>query len=386
MELPPLSLYIHIPWCVRKCPYCDFNSHKADLTLPEDDYIAALLDDLDQELYWLTQHHIPPRPIKSIFFGGGTPSLLSVEAYQTLFNGLRQRLIFDPSIEITLEANPGTFEAEKFKGYFDLGINRLSIGIQSFADKQLQHLGRIHSGDDAFAAVELAKAAGFDNFNLDFMHGLPEQSSADALADLQKGIDLQPTHISWYQLTIEPNTEFYKFPPTLPKDETLWDIQEQGQDLLAQAGFKQYEISAYAKAGKQAQHNVNYWQFGDYIGIGAGAHGKLTIPHADPTQSKIYRTAKTRLPKDYLNLIKPFLVKRENIALEDRDLECLMNSLRLFDGITQNMFENRTGLAFTDMQGKILQAQQDGLIESGDHIKASKTGQLFLNELLERFL
>lgn len=386
MQLPPLSLYIHIPWCVRKCPYCDFNSHKADMELPERDYVAALLDDLDQELLWLKQQGITPRPIHSIFFGGGTPSLLSVEAYEQLFTGLRQRLMFEPDIEITLEANPGTFEAEKFKGYFELGINRLSIGIQSFQNKQLQHLGRIHSGEEAVAAVQLAKQAGFTNFNLDFMHGLPEQSLADAMADLQQGLDLDPTHISWYQLTIEPNTEFYKLPPVLPKDETLWDIQEQGQALLAKHGFKQYEVSAYAQANKQAKHNLNYWQFGDYLGIGAGAHGKLTVPHNDINESRIYRTAKTRLPKDYLNLAKPFLVKRDNIAAEDRDLECLMNGLRLFDGISAELFEARTGLSFAHIEGKIQQAQQQGLLEPGRRIQATAQGQLFLNELLERFL
>ncbi|QIZ85703.1 radical SAM family heme chaperone HemW [Bermanella marisrubri] len=386
MQLPPLSLYIHIPWCVRKCPYCDFNSHKADMELPERDYVTALLDDLDQELLWLNDKGIAQRPIHSIFFGGGTPSLLSVEAYEQLFAGLRQRLMFEPDIEITLEANPGTFEAEKFKGYFELGINRLSIGIQSFQNKQLQHLGRIHSGEEAVAAVQLAKQAGFTNFNLDFMHGLPEQSLDDAMADLQQGLDLDPTHISWYQLTIEPNTEFYKFPPVLPKDETLWDIQEQGQALLAKHGFKQYEVSAYAQPNKQAKHNLNYWQFGDYIGIGAGAHGKLTLPHDDINESRIYRTAKTRLPKDYLNLAKPFLVKRDNIAAEDRDLECLMNGLRLFDGISAELFEARTGLSFAHIEGKVQQAQQQGLLEPGRGIQATAQGQLFLNELLERFL
>lgn len=384
--LPPLSLYIHVPWCVRKCPYCDFNSHKADASLPEKDYIAALLDDLDIDLAWLKEQGVNERPIHSIFIGGGTPSLLSVDAYQQLFSGLKQRLTFSDDIEITMEANPGTFEADKFKGYRDLGINRLSIGIQSFQDHQLKHLGRIHSGQEAVRAVNMAKNAGFDNFNLDFMHGLPDQTFEDALADLQQGIDLGPTHLSWYQLTIEPNTEFFKRPPVLPQDETLWAIQEAGQKLLAENGYEQYEISAYAKQGKIAKHNLNYWQFGDYLGIGAGAHGKLTIPHDDIAQSKIYRTAKTRLPKDYLNLAKRFLVVQDNIEIEDRDLEFLMNGLRLFHGVDKTLFSERTGLAYEQIENKIEALVKQGLLEAGDKLKTTTQGQLFLNELLERFL
>lgn len=386
MVLPPLSLYIHVPWCVRKCPYCDFNSHKAENSLPEREYITALLDDLDVDLAWLNAQGVAARPIHSIFIGGGTPSLLSVQAYQDLFTGLKERLRFSDDIEITMEANPGTFEAEKFKGYRQLGINRLSIGIQSFQDHQLKHLGRIHSGQEAINAVNMAKAAGFDNFNLDFMHGLPDQTLEDALADLQQGIDLNPTHLSWYQLTIEPNTEFFKRPPVLPQDETLWAIQEAGQALLAQNGFDQYEISAYAQPGKQAKHNLNYWQFGDYLGIGAGAHGKLTIPHDDITQSKIYRTAKTRLPKDYLNLAKRFLVVQDNIEIEDRDLEFLMNALRLYHGVDKTLFSERTGLAYGQIEGKVNELAKQGLLESGDKLKTTPQGQLFLNELLEIFL
>lgn len=386
MQLPPLSLYIHVPWCVRKCPYCDFNSHKADATLPEKDYVAALLDDIDIDLAWLDAQGIEERPIQSIFIGGGTPSLLSVEAYDKLFTGLKQRLHFSDDIEITMEANPGTFEAEKFKGYRQLGINRLSIGIQSFQDHQLKHLGRIHSGQEAINAVNMAKDAGFDNFNLDFMHGLPDQTLEDALADLQQGIDLGPTHLSWYQLTIEPNTEFFKRPPILPQDETLWAIQEAGQKLLAKNGFDQYEISAYAQQGKPAKHNLNYWQFGDYLGIGAGAHGKLTLPHDDIQQSKIYRTAKTRLPKDYLNLAKRFLVVQDNIEVEDRDLEFLMNGLRLFHGVDKSLFSERTGLDYAKIESKVTSLIEQGLLEAGNKLKTTTKGQLFLNELLEQFL
>lgn len=386
MTLPPLSLYIHVPWCVRKCPYCDFNSHKADSTLPEAEYVCALLDDLDVDLAWLSEQGVANRPIHSIFIGGGTPSLLSVQAYQDLFAGLQKRLRFSDDIEITMEANPGTFEANKFEGYRKLGINRLSIGIQSFQDHQLKHLGRIHSGQEAINAVNMAKAAGFDNFNLDFMHGLPDQTLEHALADLQQGIDLNPTHLSWYQLTIEPNTEFFKRPPVLPQDETLWAIQEAGQKLLADNGYDQYEISAYAKQDKQAKHNLNYWQFGDYLGIGAGAHGKLTIPHDDINQSKIYRTAKTRLPKDYLNLAKRFLVVQDNIEIEDRDLEFLMNALRLFHGVHKTLFSARTGLEYDQIEQKVESLVAKGLLESGHKLKTTSQGQLFLNELLERFL
>ena len=377
LHMLPTSLYIHIPWCVKKCPYCDFNSHKAGESLPEKDYVAALLDDLDRDLHW-----VQGRSIHSIFFGGGTPSLLSVEAYEALFAGLKQRLTFDDDIEITLEANPGTFEAEKFKGYRQLGINRLSIGIQSFRDEQLKALGRIHSADEAIRAVEMARNAGFDNFNLDLMHGLPDQTLDMALADIQQALDLNPTHLSWYQLTIEPNTEYFKYPPKLPEDETLWAIQEAGQKLLAENGFAQYEISAYSQAGTRAKHNLNYWQFGDYLGIGAGAHGKVTLP----AQNQILRTAKTRLPKDYLNLAKPFLVSADNIESEDRPLEFMMNALRLYQGTDKQLFSARTGLDFSALSPQYEAAIQEGFLETGPEIKTTAKGQLFLNALLERFL
>jgi putative oxygen-independent coproporphyrinogen III oxidase len=368
---------MHVPWCVRKCPYCDFNSHKAGDTLPEKDYVAALLDDLDRDLPW-----VQGRKIESIFIGGGTPSLLSVNAYETLFSGLKKRLTFADNIEITLEANPGTFEAEKFKGYRSLGINRLSIGIQSFRDEQLKALGRIHSADEAINAVSMAKDAGFDNFNLDLMHGLPDQTLDMALADIRQAMDLGPTHLSWYQLTIEPNTEYFKYPPKLPEDETLWSIQEAGQKLLAEHGFNQYEISAYSQPQKQAKHNLNYWQFGDYLGIGAGAHGKITIPET----AEVLRTAKTRLPKDYLNLAKPFLVSADNIEDEDRPLEFMMNALRLYQGTGKDLFCERTGLDFSALSPQYDDAISEGFLESGPDIKTTAKGQLFLNALLERFL
>lgn len=385
MILPPLSLYIHVPWCVRKCPYCDFNSHKAEEHIPEAEYVQALLDDLADDL-----PYVQGREIQTIFIGGGTPSLLSVEAFENLLAGLQKKVTFVKDIEITMEANPGTFEAAKFAGYRKLGINRLSIGVQSFADKQLKHLGRIHDGQQAIAAIKMAKEAGFDNFNIDLMHGLPDQSEAQALADIQQAIDLGPTHLSWYQLTIEPNTEFFKRPPVLPEDETLWDIQEAGQKLLAKHGFIQYEVSAYAQADKQATHNLNYWQFGDYLGIGAGAHGKVTDLINAPkslTASPVFRTWKTRAPKDFLNKNKQFLAGKESIQNEDLGLEFLMNALRLQDGFDLNLFEQRTGFPLDTIADRINAAIEKGLlIKQGSQIKTTPQGSLFLNEILAFFM
>ncbi len=403
ITLPPLSLYIHVPWCVRKCPYCDFNSHEikshefkgksAEEHIPEAEYVQALLDDLEADL-----SYVQGREIQTIFIGGGTPSLLSVEAFENLLTGLQKKVTFVKDIEITMEANPGTFEAEKFAGYRKLGINRLSIGVQSFADHQLKHLGRIHDGQQAIAAIKMAKEAGFDNFNIDLMHGLPDQSQAQALADIQQAIDLGPTHLSWYQLTIEPNTEFFKRPPVLPEDETLWDIQEAGQALLAKHGFVQYEVSAYAQTSKQATHNLNYWQFGDYLGIGAGAHGKVTDLVNTPdslTASPVFRTWKTRAPKDFLNAATPhakqegktFLAGKESIQNEDLGLEFLMNALRLQDGFDLNLFEQRTGYPLDTIANGIDQAINKGLlVRNGDQIKTSEKGSLFLNEILAFFM
>ena len=395
ITLPPLSLYIHVPWCVRKCPYCDFNSHEikshefkgesADERIPEMEYVQALLDDLEADL-----PYVQGREIQTIFIGGGTPSLLSVAAFENLLTGLQKKVTFVKDIEITMEANPGTFEAEKFAGYRKLGINRLSIGVQSFSDHQLKHLGRIHDGQQAVAAIKMAKEAGFDNFNIDLMHGLPDQSQAQALADIQQAIDLGPTHLSWYQLTIEPNTEFFKRPPVLPEDETLWDIQEAGQALLAQHGFVQYEVSAYAQAGKQAKHNVNYWQFGDYLGIGAGAHGKVTDLVNAPeslTAAPVFRTWKTRAPKDFLHPDKTFLAGQESIQNEDLGLEFLMNALRLQEGFDLELFEQRTGFPLDTIADGIQQAVDKGLlVRQGNQIKTSNKGSLFLNEILAFFM
>nr|MCH9769438.1 radical SAM family heme chaperone HemW [Gammaproteobacteria bacterium] len=288
----PLSLYIHIPWCVKKCPYCDFNSHpQRSENLPEADYCQALLVDLQAQ-----QSYIQDRPIQSIFIGGGTPSLFSAEAYHKLFTGIHRYAQLDPACEITLEANPGTFEQQRFKNYFQLGINRLSIGIQSFNNAMLKKLGRIHNADEATRAVEIAKQAGFKNINIDLMHGLPEQSTTQALQDLQQGLDLKTSHLSWYQLTLEPNTYFYQHRPALPQDELIDKMQTQGQALLHQHGFNQYEVSAFAHDKQYCLHNLNYWQYGDYLGIGAGAHGKIT----DLSTKKITRVWSVKHPKVYL--------------------------------------------------------------------------------------
>lgn len=376
-QLPPLSLYIHIPWCVRKCPYCDFNSHTASPVLPEAEYIDALLADLDLDL-----PHVHGRELSSIFFGGGTPSLFSADALGRLLKGVEQRIRFAHDIEITLEANPGTFEQAKFSAYRGLGINRLSIGIQSFQEAKLKALGRIHNGDEAIRAADMARQAGFDNFNMDLMHGLPDQSPSDALGDLQQAIDLKPTHLSWYQLTLEPNTVFWNQPPTLPEDDILWDIQEAGQLLLAQNGYSQYEVSAYAQPGRPARHNLNYWSFGDFIGIGAGAHGKLSHP-----DGRIVRTWKTRLPKDYLNLAKPFKAGEKLLSVEELPFEFLMNALRLTNGVDAALFRERTGLSLDSLTSARQQAEQRGLLQADPtRLVATPQGQLFLNDLLQYFL
>ena len=362
---------------MRKCPYCDFNSHAAGPTLPEQEYVDALLADLDADL-----SHVHGRQLSSIFFGGGTPSLFSAVALGRLLAGVEQRIEFAADIEITLEANPGTFEQAKFQAYRQLGINRLSIGVQSFQADKLKALGRIHDGDEAIRAADMARAAGFDNFNLDLMHGLPDQSIEDALSDLRIAIAQQPTHLSWYQLTMEPNTVFWSQPPTLPEDDTLWDIQEAGQQLLAEHGYLQYEVSAYARAGHQARHNLNYWSFGDFIGIGAGAHGKLSSP-----SGQIVRTWKTRLPKDYLDPDKAFLAGERVLTSEELPFEFLMNVLRLNDGCSSALFTQRTGLPLSVLSAARAEAEARGLLLSDpQRLTASREGQLFLNDLLQYFL
>jgi oxygen-independent coproporphyrinogen-3 oxidase len=376
-ELPPLALYVHIPWCVKKCPYCDFNSHAAGPTLPEEEYVDALLADLDADL---AQVH--NRPLSSIFFGGGTPSLFSAKALGRLLEGVERRVPFAADIEITLEANPGTFEQAKFKDYRRLGINRLSIGVQSFQAPKLIALGRIHDGDEAVHAADMARAAGFDNFNLDLMHGLPDQSIEDALSDLRIAIAQGPTHLSWYQLTVEPNTVFWNQPPVMPEDDILWDIQEAGQALLAAEGYAQYEVSAYAQAGKAARHNLNYWTFGDFLGIGAGAHAKLSRP-----DGSISRSWKTRLPKDYLDRSKRFSAGERPLSADELPFEFLMNVLRLTDGVASELFTQRTGLPLSQLAAARAEAELRGLLHSDPtRLSATREGQLFLNDLLQHFL
>ncbi len=378
LELPPLSLYIHIPWCVKKCPYCDFNSHEAPAGIPEQEYIEVLCQDFDRD-YALCQG----RPLQSIFIGGGTPSLFSAAAFDTLLEHIRSNSKLGSEAEITLEANPGTAEAEKFADYFSAGINRLSIGVQSFDDAQLKKLGRIHSSDESRRAIEFARKAGFENFNLDLMHGLPGQTVAAAIADLQVALGFSPLHISWYQLTIEPNTVFYARPPSLPDESVLSSLECSGLAQLAENGYRRYEVSAFSKEHYQSQHNLNYWEFGDYIGIGAGAHGKITLPESD----SIVRTQKHRQPNHYLSKSLQAEVKRTEVLLDERPIEFLLNALRSRRGFTKAMFQARTGLPFSVIGKKVEYLIANELLEiRDDRIAASDRGYRLLNSLLQEFL
>ncbi|RMF18464.1 MAG: radical SAM family heme chaperone HemW [Gammaproteobacteria bacterium] len=370
VNLPPLSLYVHIPWCVRKCPYCDFNSHAAD-TLQEATYVEALLRDLEQDAP-LAQG----RQLTSIFFGGGTPSLFSAESIDRVLAASRALIGWEDDIEITLEANPGASEAERFAGYRQAGVNRLSIGVQSFNAAHLQVLGRIHDPDQAVAAFEAARVAGFERINLDLMHGLPEQTPEQALADLDQAIRLGPEHLSWYQLTLEPNTEFYSRPPSLPDDETLWAIQDAGHARLARAGYAQYEVSAYARPGERCRHNLNYWLFGDYLGIGAGAHGKVT--HSN---GQIERRAKTRLPRHYLARETDFLSDRHTVPARDLPFEFAMNVLRLVDGADENLYKLRTGQPTQTLRSQLAPWYAREALVPG-RWQCTPNGLRFLNEIL----
>jgi len=371
----PLSLYLHMPWCVKKCPYCDFNSHALVGDIPEQAYLKAILEDLDQDLSL-----IQDRAIETVFIGGGTPSLMSPDFYYRLFAGLRQRLTLASDAEITLEANPGTFEQGRFNGFRAAGINRLSLGIQSFEPRQLQALGRIHDDKAAHQAIEAARKAGFDNFNLDLMHGLPNQTPEDAAADLQAAIDWAPPHISWYQLTLEPNTEFYSRPPDLPDDDRLWDIYCRGSELLHSHGYSDYEVSAWSQPGAASRHNLNYWTFGDYLALGAGAHGKVTLP-----DGQIRRFWKTRQPDAYLNRIGSRTAGHQTVETGELPLEFMMNALRLSGGVPENLFTERTGLPLSVVEVKLESLRKDRLLERG-RIQATELGQRYLNSLLERFL
>ncbi|WP_233143665.1 radical SAM family heme chaperone HemW [Aggregatibacter actinomycetemcomitans] len=379
LVLPPLSLYVHIPWCVQKCPYCDFNSHAQKGVIPEQDYVQHLLADLTADLARY-QESVQQRPLHSIFIGGGTPSLFSPDTIAYLLARIEQHIPFAPNIEITLEANPGTAEAARFRGYAQAGVNRISMGIQSFSDEKLQKLGRIHNAEEAKSAVGFAGVSHLRSFNLDLMHGLPNQTLNEALDDLRQAIALAPPHLSWYQLTIEPNTMFAYRPPTLPDDDELWDIFEQGHQLLTAAGYQQYETSAYAKAGFQCQHNLNYWRFGDYLAIGCGAHGKLNFPNGN-----ILRYSKTKHPKGYMR--GEYLYEGRLVSAEDRPFEFFMNRFRLLEPVPKSDFEQLTGLPLSAVENSIVWAQEQKFITETDRTwQITEHGKLFLNELLERFL
>jgi len=374
----PLNLYIHIPWCVKKCPYCDFNSHKAKQSIPEEEYIQALTKDLEEKL-----PEIWGRRLISIFFGGGTPSLFSASAIEKILTMVHSRLNFGSDIEVTLEANPGTIDENKFKGFKKAGVNRLSIGLQSLQNEKLKLLGRIHDRDHALSAIEKATNAGFTNFNLDLMHGLPNQSVDDALADLKDALNFSPPHLSWYQLTIEPNTLFHNKPPLLPHEDTLYDIQNKGIELLTNNNMQQYEVSAYSKPNHECQHNLNYWQFGDYLGIGAGAHSKIT----DVNQNIITRHWQVKNPKDYLNLQKSQTVNSKILERKDIVFEFMLNALRLNKGFDKELFETRTGVEISFIEPTLKQAQDKRFItyENGIVTK-TQLGARFLNDVVAMFL
>ncbi|MGK2889855.1 MAG: radical SAM family heme chaperone HemW [Candidatus Malihini olakiniferum] len=374
-KLPPLSLYIHIPWCVQKCPYCNFNSHALKGEVPHQEYVDHLLADLDTDLPLSGN-----RALSSIFIGGGTPSLLNAEGMQTLLDGVSARLPLSADAEITMEANPGTVEADRFSGYQRAGINRISIGVQSFSPEKLTRLGRIHGREEARRAAHLAAGLGLRSFNLDLMHGLPDQTLEEALDDLRQAIALNPPHLSWYQLTIEPNTLFGSRPPVLPDDDALWDIFAQGHALLTDAGYQQYETSAYAKPGYQCQHNLNYWRFGDYLGIGCGAHGKITL-----NDERILRTVKTRHPRGYMR--GNYLDQCNDVQTEDLPFEFFMNRFRLLEPAPCSQFSAYTGLAESVVRPQIDWALAQGyLTETATHWQITEHGKLFLNSLLEGFL
>lgn len=374
----PLSLYIHIPWCIRKCPYCDFNSHEKKNDLPEELYIDTLIRDLDEQL-----PSIWGRRFISIFFGGGTPSLFKPKSIEKILLQIQNRIPFNKDIEITLEANPGTIDTKHFKGYRAAGINRLSIGIQSLQNEKLTLLGRIHDRDHALRAIENALHAGFDNFNLDFMHGLPNQSSDDAKDDIKDALQFNPPHFSWYQLTIEPNTFFHFKPPSLPTDDTLWDIQTQGKNIITKNHLSQYEISAYAKKGYECVHNTNYWEFGDYLGIGAGAHSKIT--HFE--KEIISRHWQVKNPKIYLDPNKTLTAEQTILSEKDVVFEFMLNALRLTNGIRMDLFSERTGLPITKIIPFLEKAKIKGMLEYDQNfLKPTELGLRFLNDLVGLFL
>jgi oxygen-independent coproporphyrinogen-3 oxidase len=376
---PPLSLYIHIPWCVRKCPYCDFNSHAVDpqQALPESAYLAALRADLESTLA-----DVWGRTVHSIFIGGGTPSLLSGVAVERLLSDVRALLPLAPDCEITLEANPGTYEAGRYADFRSAGVNRLSIGVQSFDDAKLQALGRVHDGAQARRAIEAAQRA-FDNFNLDLMIGLPGQTAQQALRDVDQALRFAPPHLSMYQLTLEPNTVFHKYPPTLPDEDVLAAIQSVVEERAAAEGYEHYEVSAFCRPGRQSRHNHNYWSFGDYLGIGAGAHAKLSLPEG------MIRTERFRLPASYLENAGRghFVAAQRNLSPADLVFEFMLNALRLRGGFAPELFAERTGLPLASLEPGLRAAQARGLVEAGaQRIRPTELGMRFLNDLQALFL
>ncbi|HLS85046.1 MAG TPA: radical SAM family heme chaperone HemW [Burkholderiales bacterium] len=372
--LPPLGVYVHIPWCVRKCPYCDFNSHERAGPLPEAAYVERLLRDLEECLPWIWG-----RRASSVFIGGGTPSLFSPAAIDALLSGLRARVPLDPQAEVTLEANPGTVEAARFRGFRDAGVNRISLGVQSFEAPMLSALGRIHSGDEAVRAVEAALAS-FDNVNVDLMYGLPGQGVELARRDLERAIRLGVPHISAYQLTIEPNTVFWRRPPALPEHDACAEMQLAAEEALGAAGYRQYETSAFARPGRESRHNLNYWRFGDYLGLGAGAHGKVSYP------DRIMRHSRARQPAQYLSLADT-LVEHREVPARELPFEFMLNALRLVEGFETPLFAERTGLALTTIERRLRAAEEKGLIERDwQRIRPTARGRRFLNDLLGLFL
>lgn len=378
-DLPPLTLYVHLPWCVHKCPYCDFNSHAVHGKMPESSYVDALLADLRQDMALAGD-----RPLQAIFLGGGTPSLFSAHALEKLLDGVARACHCAEDMEITLEANPGTVEAGNFRGYRSAGVNRLSLGIQSFNDTALQKLGRIHDREQALAAIGTARAAGFDNLNLDLMYALPGQTRDAAADDVATAIHTNPEHISCYQLTLEPGTAFFHWPPPLPDDDEAWSIQCAVQSSLREHGYRQYEVSAYARNGRPCRHNLNYWRFGDYLGIGAGAHGKLTGP-----DGRVRRSAKLRMPRAYMAAAAgpERLAETYTVPARDLPLEFTMNALRLCEGFSIERFEARTGLSESVLSETISDLEERGLISrTGRHITTSELGWQHLNDVMLAFL
>ncbi len=380
MELPPLSLYVHFPWCVRKCPYCDFNSHAVKGDIPADEYVQSLLKDLEQDLplVW-------GRAVHSIFFGGGTPSLFSGEQIRVLMDGLRSLLRLSPDAEVTLEANPGTIEHDIFSAYSDAGINRVSLGVQSFRNECLQKIGRIHGREEAENAIDSIKRSGIENFNIDLMFALPGQSLSNAIEDVSDAISCNPTHISHYQLTLEPNTAFFANPPNLPEEDIAWQMQEDCGQLLRNAGFEQYEISAWSRPGSECRHNLNYWRYGDFLGIGAGAHAKITLP----SESAVHRRTRLRHPAAWMKGVDEgdSLAEDKNLEPSERVFEFFLNQLRLRGGVRKSQFEPRTGVAWADVSRPVGRAIEKGLLKDENGVLApTSLGWRFSNEIQALFL